>query len=56
NAITLPPIKPHTGFDPSRPIPGWYKENDYCNYHRVNGHSDSNCITFKNIVQGMLES
>ncbi|KAH9291958.1 hypothetical protein KI387_042854, partial [Taxus chinensis] len=21
NAITLPPIKPHTGFDPSRPIP-----------------------------------
>ncbi|KAH9303292.1 hypothetical protein KI387_014875, partial [Taxus chinensis] len=54
-AITLPPIKPHTGFDPARPMPAWYKEHDFCNYHRVKGHSDGNCITFKNIVQEILE-
>ncbi|KAH9306999.1 hypothetical protein KI387_011403, partial [Taxus chinensis] len=54
-AITLPPIKPHTGFDPARPTPAWYKEHDFCNYHRVKGHSDGNYITFKNIVQEMLE-
>ncbi|KAH9320701.1 hypothetical protein KI387_015340, partial [Taxus chinensis] len=55
-AITLPPIKPHTGFDPERPMPAWYKEHEFCNYHRVKGHSDNNCITFKNIIQEMLDN
>ncbi|KAH9315590.1 hypothetical protein KI387_024217, partial [Taxus chinensis] len=54
-AITFPPMKPHTSFDPTRPTPTWYKEHDFYNYHRVKGHSDGNCITFKNFVQEMLE-
>lgn len=33
-----------------------YKEHDFCNYHRVKGHNDRNCITFKNIVQEILEN
>ncbi|KAH9296687.1 hypothetical protein KI387_044267 [Taxus chinensis] len=37
-------------------MPAWYKEHDFYNYHHVKGHSDNNCITFKNIVQEMLDN
>ncbi|KAH9293749.1 hypothetical protein KI387_041050, partial [Taxus chinensis] len=55
-AITLPPVKPHSGFDSTRAIPSWYKENDFCNFHRVKGHSHENCKMLKNIVQEMVDA
>ncbi|KAH9320024.1 hypothetical protein KI387_021793, partial [Taxus chinensis] len=55
-AITLPPIKPHSGFDSTHAIPSGYKENDFCNFDRMKGHSHENCKMLKNIVQEMVDT
>jgi len=33
----------------------WYKENEYCDYHRVKGHKTSGCMCLKHVIQDCID-
>jgi hypothetical protein len=51
--IIFPNTRP---FDENQPKPAWYKDNEYCDYHRVRGHDTKKCMKFKNYVQDLIDS
>lgn len=51
NEISLPPT---SDYEPIVKPPYW-KDTDYCEYHRGRGHTTNNCICLKNIIQDILD-
>lgn len=49
---TFPPI---LTLDPNAPKPNWYKDNEYYDYHRTNGHLTSRCIGLKHYIQDLIK-
>jgi len=33
----------------------WYKENEYCDYHRVKGHKTNGCMRLKHVIQDCID-
>jgi len=52
NIITLPEIRP----DEMQNKNGkWYRENEFCNYHRQRGHDTNKCHSLKHVVQDLID-
>jgi len=32
----------------------WYKENEYCEYHKVKGHKTNGCMHLKHVIQDCI--
>ena len=51
-SINLPKVKPE---DLSWEKPIWYKDNEYCIYHRHKGYDTNKCNQLKNIIQRLID-
>ena len=51
--ITLPDIKPE---NPNAKGSKWYKENEFCAYHRQKGHNTNKCRTLQHKIQDLIDS
>ena len=52
NMITYPPIPQK---DDNTPKSDWYKEHEYCDYHRVKGHTTLKCMRLKHYIQDLID-
>ena len=44
------------GVRPSpNPVPRWYRTDQFCDFHRVVGHSTNSCITLRGTVQDLID-
>ena len=50
--VIFPLTKP---FDENQPKPVWYRENDYCEFHKIKGHSTNRYSKLKNYVQDLID-
>jgi len=41
--------------DKNQPKSKWYRENEYCNYHRIKGHDTKKCIKLKIFIQNLVD-
>lgn len=49
-------VFPHTTqFDESKPKSNWYRENEYCAYHRMHDQDRNRCIKLKHLVQDLID-
>ncbi|WP_197054046.1 hypothetical protein, partial [[Clostridium] innocuum] len=53
NMIAYPPVPQK---DDNAPKSDWYKEHEYCDYHRVKGHTTLKCMRLKNYIQDLIDS
>ena len=42
-------------FDENKPELKWYRENEYCKYHRIKGHDTKKCIKLKVFIQNLVD-
>ena len=48
-------VSPSYSKPPQPPYPKWYNANTHCDYHAgITGHSIENCITFKKLVEKLI--
>lgn len=40
-------------FNPNKPKPRWYNENEYCDYHHVNGHDTCKRMKLNNYIKDL---
>lgn len=33
----------------------WYRENEYCEFHKIKGHSTNRCLKLKNYIQDLID-
>ncbi len=52
NLIKFPPTQQ---IDPSQSKAIWYKDNEYCKFHRVKGHTMLRCMKLKDYVQDLID-
>lgn len=39
----------------SKPKPDWYKENEYCAYHRIKNHEMNKWMKLKHLVHDLID-
>lgn len=42
-------------FNENQPKSKWYRENEYCKYHRIKGHDTKKCIKLKVFIQNLVD-
>ena len=52
NLMVFPNTRP---FDENQPKSKWYRENEYCKYHRIKGHDTNKCIKIKFFIQNLVD-
>lgn len=52
NTFTLLPMKEN----PRSSTRPWYKENEFCEYHRQRGHNTSGCMQLKHEIQDLINN
>ena len=52
NLMVFPNTHP---FDENQPKSKWYRENEYCKYHRIKGHDTNKCIKLKIFIQNLVD-
>jgi hypothetical protein len=52
NLIKFPPTQQ---IDPGQSKAAWYKDNEYCKFHRVKGHTTLRCMKLKDYVQDLID-
>ena len=52
NLMVFPNTHP---FDENQPKAKWYRENEYCKYHRIKGHDTNKCIKLKVFIQNLVD-
>jgi hypothetical protein len=48
--LRFPDIRP-----PPDPKPSWYDPSQFCDYHRVEGHSTDGCMALKHAIQRLID-
>lgn len=49
--ITLPEVRNQE----TKIKPPWYKDNKYCEYHRLKGYKICNCFKLKELIQYLID-
>ena len=52
NLIKFPPTQQ---IDPGQSKAAWYRDNEYCKFHRVKGHTTLRCMKLKDYVQDLID-
>lgn len=52
NIISFPLIR-SPDFEPK---PKWWRENEFCDFHRGKGHKTNNCFSLKHTIQDLINS
>lgn len=52
NLIKFPPTQQ---IDPGQSKVAWYRDNEYCKFHRVKGHTTLRFVKLKDYVQDLID-
>ena len=52
NLVRYPQTQP---LEPNQSRASWYKDNDFCKFHHVKGHTTLKCMQLKDYVQDLID-